>query len=103
MSDPLPPSDDPAILEEKPAAALAAARISVTVSMTASVRAVFAYTAVRCPTCNRLLIEVPGRVVTYARSVNRGAYSGQGAVVSCARCRHLVEVIAQSAPDPSRP
>lgn len=64
-----------------------AARVTMTV---VAIRAAF-YSVVRCPNCSRRIMDVPGKPLILARVVESA--SGRGRVVSCKRCKSLVEVI----------
>ena len=66
-------------------------RMLVLVSLTV-MAPVVVYTDARCPQCGRKIIALPGRAVPEVRAVARRA-SGRGAVVKCARCSTLCEVI----------
>ena len=64
-------------------------------SVTVSVMQTVTYTQARCPSCNRLVMLVPGacdRVETRSRPTSAQC-SGQGPVVVCKRCGTYVEVI----------
>jgi DNA-directed RNA polymerase subunit RPC12/RpoP len=64
---------------------------SVTISVTA---VVVVYTDVRCPNCSRRVMSLPGRPLLDIQVRRTDAdRSGRGAVVGCARCKALLEVI----------
>ncbi len=66
--------------------------VVVTVSLT--VTAIPAYTDVRCPTCTRIVLQVPGRVVVSSHIVAREQdRTGRGAVCKCRHCHRLVEAV----------
>ena len=88
---PTPPNGDNVPVQPDPAAAPSAARVTLTV-LTVTTRAAVAYAEVRCPMCDRLILEVPTPHRVLARPVTRGQYSGRGVVLSCGRCRTLIEV-----------
>ncbi len=65
--------------------------VSVAVAVTCTVAA---YTDVRCPQCNRLVMQVPGRVHVLPRvASDRQDQSGRGPVCACKRCGALVEAV----------
>lgn len=72
---------------------IAATVTVVSVSLTVTASAVV-YTDARCPKCGKMLAAVPGsdRIGTYVRD-SATDRSGRGVVVSCGRCKSLVEVI----------
>jgi hypothetical protein len=75
---------------------VARASLTVTAVVTQTVRATLAfYTNLKCPSCSRVVIAVPGdgaRVeLRVARTVSER--SGRGPVVSCKRCSSLVEIV----------
>ncbi len=64
------------------------------VSLTVTARA-FSYTDVHCPKCNRRVLALPGSHLLEVRLVaSESERSGRGAVVSCRRCKSLVEAIS---------
>ena len=71
------------------------ARVTLTVSTTVTtIRAIVVFTEARCPGCRRLVMAVPGRVTLESRMVRDNTErSGRGRVVSCPRCKGLVEVV----------
>jgi len=75
------------------------ALVSLTVLATvAMIRATIAFQDARCPACNRRLMAVPGPVTLEVRTIRTDAErSGRGRVVSCHRCKGLVEVIEHAA------
>jgi hypothetical protein len=68
---------------------------SVTVTIT---HVVVVYYDVRCPNCNRRVMSLPGRppVDTVAHRAEHER-TGRGPVVSCARCKTLVEAVPHAA------
>lgn len=72
------------------------ALVSLTVLATVAVmRATIAFTEVRCPGCRKLVMAVPGENIPLeVRTIRANAErSGRGRVVSCHRCKDLVEVV----------
>jgi len=64
------------------------ARVTMTVS-----RAVV-FTDVRCPSCQRRVMAIPGKPTLDVRVVQSDAdRSGRGRVISCKRCSALLDVI----------
>jgi len=51
------------------------------------------YSVVRCPECDRRIMDVPGDPHIETRTVDPDRASGRGRVVSCKRCSSLIEVI----------
>jgi hypothetical protein len=51
------------------------------------------YSVVRCPECDRRIMDVPGKPLILTRLVDANHASGRGRVVACKRCKNLVEVI----------
>jgi hypothetical protein len=73
------------------------ARASVTAYATTWVRATVAfYTNLKCPSCERVVIAVPGDGAKVELRVARtvAERSGRGPVLSCKRCSSLIEIIA---------
>jgi hypothetical protein len=71
------------------------ARASLVV--TTAVRATVAfYTNLKCPSCERVVIAVPGDGAKVELRVARtvAERSGRGPVLSCKRCSSLIEIIA---------
>jgi phage FluMu protein Com len=56
--------------------------------------ATVAFTDVRCPKCQSLVMALPGATIVevYIRLTNQDR-TGRGPVVACRRCKHLVEAI----------
>lgn len=71
------------------------ARVSLSVTTTTTTTRAFVYSDVRCPNCTRVVMAVPGLGSNVeARTVRDSASrSGRGPVVSCKRCKSLVEVV----------
>lgn len=67
--------------------------IAARVSMTVVDSRVVLYSVVRCPDCNRKLIEVPGDPDIRTRVVSQHHASGEGRVLHCKRCCNWIEVI----------
>lgn len=59
-----------------------------------SVSSMATYTYARCPSCDRLIMAIPGKwdVETRPRPTS-AQWSGRGPVVVCKRCGEYVEVI----------
>jgi len=71
-----------------------ARHVAVTVTLSLA-----AYTDVRCPQCNRLVLAIPGTVVVTARIPRDNAdRAGLGPVALCKRCSSLVEAIVLRLP-----
>lgn len=69
----------------------------VYVTLTVAAR-MMAYTVVRCPGCSLKLVDVPGRVLIEARTIeSRNHACGRGFIVACKRCRDLCEVVEHGA------
>ena len=67
-------------------------RMGALVSLTVAA-AVIIYTDVRCPCCDRKLMEIPGVSALRVRGLLHAAdRSGRGPVVSCGRCGTLCEI-----------
>jgi hypothetical protein len=68
---------------------------SLTSTGTVVARAIFAYTKVNCPKCNRRVMDLPGSPILEVRVVKSEAErSGRGPVTTCRRCKSLVEAVA---------
>ena len=65
------------------------AQVSMTVVETRAV----VYSIVRCPDCDRRIMDVPGEPLIQTRTVTADSASGRGRVVNCKRCNAFVEVI----------
>jgi hypothetical protein len=76
---------------------VARASMTVTRVVTHAVRATVAfYTNLKCPSCERVVIAVPGDGAKVELRVARtvAERSGRGPVLSCKRCSSLIEIIA---------
>ena len=63
------------------------------VTLTATAR-VLTFTKIRCPSCGRWMMSVPGRVLSQVLQLDEmGDHTGRGRVVVCPRCSTLSEVI----------
>lgn len=51
------------------------------------------YSEVRCPKCDRRVMDIPGKVLVQTRIVDKDRASGRGRVIVCNRCKAYVEVI----------
>lgn len=68
---------------------------SVTVTVTA---VVVVYTEVRCPNCNRRVLDIPGNPLLDVRAHRSPTDRlGRGVVCKCDRCKALVEAIVRPA------
>lgn len=53
------------------------------------------YSVVRCPSCNRRMMDVPGDPDITTRIVDNSHASGRGRVLPCKRCGSWIEVIEE--------
>ena len=53
------------------------------------------YSIVRCPYCDRRIMDVPNDPEIVVRVVSENRASGLGRVVPCKRCGNWIEVIEQ--------
>ena len=63
------------------------------VSMTVIGERAIVYSIVRCPNCDRRIMDVPGDPEIVTRIVDEMHASGLGRVVPCKRCSNQIEVI----------
>lgn len=64
-------------------------------SLTVTAGAIFVYTPVRCPKCNKRVMDIPGNPILEVRVVkSENERSGRGPVVSCRKCHSLIEAVA---------
>jgi len=63
------------------------------VSMTMIGERAIVYSIVRCPKCDRRIMDVPGEPEILTRIVDEDHASGLGRVVPCKRCTSWIEVI----------
>ena len=64
----------------------------VTATVCAAASLLTWYTVVRCPWCERRVMEVPGEPMVQVRNVGPHRASGRGRVVAC-RCGRRLEVV----------
>jgi len=67
--------------------------IEALVTMTCMAARAFIYSVVRCPECNRRLMDVPGEPHIETRIVDGDHASGRGRVIRCEKCARDIEVI----------